>query len=85
MLKTSIIVLTYNELNLTKQCLESIWKHTDHNCIEIIVVDNGSHDGTRDYLKEMSSIKAIFNETNESFAKGCNRGFEVASGDNILF
>ncbi|WP_420000981.1 glycosyltransferase [Bacillus subtilis] len=83
--KTSIIVLTYNQLALTKQCLESIWKHTNNDCIEVIVIDNGSHDGTRDYLKQITSIKAIFNKTNEGFAKACNQGLEVASGDNILF
>ncbi|MCG3229187.1 glycosyltransferase [Bacillus subtilis] len=85
MVKTSIIVLTYNQLALTKQCLESIWKHTNNDCIEVIVIDNGSHDGTRDYLKQITSIKAIFNKTNEGFAKVCNQGLEVASGDNILF
>ncbi|MEC2332492.1 glycosyltransferase [Bacillus subtilis] len=84
-MKTSIIVLTYNQLALTKQCLESIWKHTNNDCIEVIVIDNGSHDGTRDYLKQITSIKAIFNTTNEGFAKACNQGLEVASGDNILF
>ncbi|MCI3986673.1 glycosyltransferase [Bacillus vallismortis] len=85
MVKTSIIVLTYNQLAVTKQCLESIWKHTKKDCIEVIVIDNGSHDGTRDYLKQTSSIKAIFNKTNEGFAKACNQGFEAASGDPILF
>ncbi|MCY8701160.1 glycosyltransferase family 2 protein, partial [Bacillus spizizenii] len=85
MVKTSIIVLTYNQLALTKQCLESIWKHTNNDCIEIIVVDNGSHDGTRDYLKQISSIRTIFNKTNEGFAKACNQGLEAASGDSILF
>ncbi|WP_440671537.1 glycosyltransferase [Bacillus subtilis] len=85
MVKTSIIVLTYNQLALTKQCLESIWKHTNNDCIEVIVIDNGSHDGTRDYLKQITSIKAIFNKMNEGFAKACNQGLEVASGDNILF
>ncbi|AOL29033.1 polypeptide N-acetylgalactosaminyltransferase [Bacillus sp. FJAT-14266] len=85
MVKTSIIVLTYNQLALTKQCLESIWKHTNNDCIEVIVIDNGSHDGTRDYLKQITLIKAIFNKTNEGFAKACNQGLEVASGDNILF
>ncbi|MCM3008362.1 Putative glycosyltransferase EpsH [Bacillus subtilis] len=84
-MKTSIIVLTYNQLALTKQCLESIWKHTNNDCIEVIVIDNGSHDGTRDYLKQITLIKAIFNKTNEGFAKACNQGLEVASGDNILF
>lgn len=85
MVKTSIIVLTYNQLALTKQCLESIWTHTDDDCIEVIVVDNGSHDGTQDYLKQIPSIKTIFNETNKGFAKACNQGLEAASGDNVLF
>ncbi|MCO4850558.1 glycosyltransferase [Bacillus vallismortis] len=85
MVKTSIIVLTYNQLALTKQCLESIWRNTKNDCIEVIVVDNGSHDGTRDYLKQISSIKTIFNKTNKGFAKACNQGFEAASGDHILF
>ncbi len=65
--------------------MESIWKHTNNDCIEVIVIDNGSHDGTRDYLKQITSIKAIFNKMNEGFAKACNQGLEVASGDNILF
>ncbi|WP_336820139.1 glycosyltransferase [Bacillus subtilis] len=85
MMKTSIIILTYNQLVLTKQCLKSIWKHTNSDCIEIIVVDNGSSDGTCDYLKHLSSIKVIFNKTNKGFAKACNQGLEVATGDNILF
>ncbi|MDU0154488.1 glycosyltransferase [Bacillus cabrialesii] len=85
MMKTSIIILTYNQLVLTKQCLKSIWKHTNSDCIEIIVVDNGSSDGTCDYLKQISSIKVIFNETNKGFAKACNQGLEIATGDNILF
>ncbi|WP_430792512.1 glycosyltransferase [Bacillus subtilis] len=85
MVKTSIIILTYNQLVLTKQCLKSIWKHTNSDCIEIIVVDNGSSDGTCDYLKQISSIKVIFNKTNKGFAKACNQGLEVATGDNILF
>ncbi|YCI41461.1 hypothetical protein M1D95_17140 [Bacillus sp. PK3-130] len=63
-MKTSFIVLTYNQLALTKQCLESRWTHTDDDCIEGIVVDN------------RLSIKTIFNETNEGFAKACNQGLE---------
>ncbi|MDG3075608.1 glycosyltransferase [Bacillus halotolerans] len=69
MVKTSLIVLTYNQLALTKQCLESIWTHTDDDCIEVNVVDNGSHDGTQDYLKQIPSIKTIFNETKKGLRK----------------
>lgn len=84
-MKTSIIVLTYNQLALTKQCLESIWKHTNNDCIEVIVIDNGSHDGTRDYLKQITSIKAIFNKTNEGFAKACNQALKLPQGTIFFF
>ena len=40
--KTSIIILTYNELELTKKCLASIDQYTDKEEIELIIVDNGS-------------------------------------------
>lgn len=84
-MKTSIIILTYNELALTKQCLHSVQKHTDNNDIELIIVDNGSTDGTVDYLNNLSGVHTIFNEKNLGFAKGCNQGVEMATGENILF
>ncbi|WP_333474281.1 glycosyltransferase [Paenibacillus gyeongsangnamensis] len=83
-MKTSIIILTCNQLELTKRCLGSIRKHTpeDH---ELIVVDNASSDGTAEYLKELSDITAVFNDENLGFAKGCNQGVGLSTGDNILF
>lgn len=84
-LKTSIVILTYNELPLTKQCLASINNYTEQKDIEIIVVDNGSNDGTIDYLKSIPSLKIILNEKNLGFAKGCNQGLDIATGDQVLF
>ncbi|MCP6682275.1 glycosyltransferase [Bacillus nakamurai] len=83
--KTSIIILTYNELELTKKCLASIDKYTDQEEIELIIVDNGSSDGTKDYLSKLPDAKVILNEKNLGFAKGCNQGIEAAAGDNLLF
>ncbi|WP_430742472.1 glycosyltransferase [Bacillus atrophaeus] len=83
--KTSIIILTYNELVLTKKCLASIEKHTQEEDIELIIVDNGSTDGTREYLAGLSSVRTILNGENLGFAKGCNQGIEAAKGDNLLF
>jgi O-antigen biosynthesis protein len=84
-LKTSIVILTYNQLDLTKKCFDSIFKHTNMDDIEMIIVDNGSTDGTREYLKGFPFIKTVLNEKNLGFAKGCNQGAEIASGDNVLF
>jgi len=46
----SIIILTYNQLEYTKKCIESIFEHTKEP-FELIVVDNGSTDGTVEYLE----------------------------------
>ena len=52
--KTSIIILTYNNLAYNHICIDSIRKYTKENTYEIIVVDNNSTDGTRQWLKERS-------------------------------
>lgn len=64
MRKTSIIILIYNNLSLTKDCIESIFKYTEKDSYEIIVVDNASTDDTVAYLKEQKDIKTIFNSEN---------------------
>jgi len=83
-MKTSIIILTLNKSDLTKSCIESIRKLTKEP-YEIIVVDNGSTDDTVEYLKNQNEIRAIYNDQNAGFAKGCNQGATIATGDNLLF
>ena len=81
---TSIIILTYNKLEYTKMCIQSIRDFTNKDDYEIIVVDNNSQDNTVEWLKEQSDLKVIFNNENLGFPKGCNQGIEIAKGDNIL-
>lgn len=83
-MKTSIILLTHNQIDYTKKCIESIRNHT-HLDYEIIVVDNGSEDNTVAYLSEQNDITVIENKENEGFAKGNNQGVEKATGETILF
>jgi O-antigen biosynthesis protein len=83
-MKTSIIILTHNQLDYTKQCIESIAKYTKEGSYEIIIVDNHSTDGTVEWLKQQNNIKVIFNNENLGFPKGCNQGIEIATGENIL-
>ncbi|MBI5849282.1 MAG: glycosyltransferase [Nitrospirae bacterium] len=84
---TSIVILTFNQLEYTKKCLKSIRKHTPEPH-EIIFVDNGSTDGTVKWLgrlvKENKKYVLIQNETNLGFAKGCNQGIEASKGEYIL-
>ena len=85
--RTSIVILTSNRLDYTKKCIESIRMHTPEP-YEIIFVDNGSNDGTvewlRNLVKETSGLKLIENEKDLGLSKGCNQGIKAASGDYIL-
>jgi GT2 family glycosyltransferase/glycosyltransferase involved in cell wall biosynthesis len=87
--KISIIVLTYDNLNLTKGCLESIIKNTALPDYELIIVDNGSKKDTVDYLKTFASetpnVVLQLNEKNLGFAAANNQGFRISKGDYILF
>ncbi|MFH1624466.1 MAG: glycosyltransferase, partial [Pseudomonadota bacterium] len=87
---TSVIIPTYNELEYTKRCLESLKRFTKGR-YELIFVDNGSTDGTVEYLRSVISnpsptigYKLICNTENLGFARGCNQGIEAASGDYVL-
>lgn len=83
----SIVVLTLNQLAYTQQCLESIFAYSTVP-FELIVVDNGSTDGTRAYLRRLaeqdSRVKLMFNDHNTGFAHGCNQGIAMAEGEVIV-
>ncbi len=81
---TSIIILTYNNLEYSKLCIESIRKYTKRGSCEIIVVDNNSTDNTVKWLKQQNDIKLILNKENLGFPKGCNQGIEIAEKDNDI-
>ncbi|MCT4508405.1 MAG: glycosyltransferase family 2 protein [Tepidibacter sp.] len=83
-MKTSIIILTYNNLYYSKLCIKSIREYTKKGTYEIIVVDNNSTDGTVEWLKNQDDLEVIFNNENKGFPKGCNQGIDIAKGDNIL-
>lgn len=82
--KVSIIILTYNNLDYSKKCLDSIRKYTRKDSYEIIVVDNMSTDGTREWLAQQKDIKKVFNNENVGFPKGCNIGIKVSESNNDI-
>ena len=89
MCKISLITLCYNQLeNATKPMLESLYKFSDLQIFELIIVNNGSTDGTKEFLDEFSSkqknAKVIHNKENFGFAKGMNEGLKAAKGDFIF-
>ena len=72
--KVSIIMVTYNQLDYTKVCVQSIRENVAAGTYEMIVVDNQSEDGTRAWLKEQPDMKCVFNEENRGFPTACNQG-----------
>lgn len=85
-LKYSIIIVSYNTVGMLSRCIESVYKHTEN--FEIIVVDNGSTDGSAGYLREMmlskENFKAIFNDDNKNFGPANNQGLHLAEGEVIV-
>lgn len=84
MKKTSIIIITYNHLAYTKDCIESIYQYTEEGTYEIIIIDNFSTDGTREWLASQDNLKIIFNDENLGFPKACNQGIQIASKENDI-
>lgn len=86
--KVSVVVLTYNNLNLTKNCLYSIYKYSNYSNLEVIVVDNFSTDSTRAWLSEFAqtknNFKLILNDKNSGFSAGNNIGIKQASGEYVV-
>lgn len=83
-IRLSIVFLNYNRLSETRQTvsqLSSLLKERPD--IEIIAVDNGSEDGTADFLAQQKNLTFIETGKNLGIA-GYNQGFEQARGDYIL-
>jgi hypothetical protein len=85
--KISVIILNWNRLNDTLECLGSV-KQIDYPNYEILVVDNGSTDGSAEAVaRSYPEIGLIKNESNLGYASGNNRGIEKAleSGCDYVF
>ena len=80
---TSIVLVTFNQLDYTRLCLESVVAHT-HTPFELVCVDNGSTDGTVDYLRTLEGATVIANPDNRGFPRAANQGIRAARGDQIL-
>ena len=74
----TIIILTWNGLAYTKRCIETLITFTRHPQYAIIVADNGSTDGTIEYLRSHDAVTLVTNGKNLGFAKGNNRAIAAA-------
>lgn len=80
----SIIIVNYNTRELVQNCIDSIIEKTNGVEYEIIVVDNNSHDDSKEYLEKDSRITYIYSNVNLGFGRANNKGLEIIQGRNIL-
>ncbi len=86
--RCAIIIPVFNNLELTRDCLDSIQRHTEPGSYEIIVTDNGSTDGTGQFLQEQAAqgkVRPIFNAANLGFARASNQGARAFTGEFLIF
>jgi len=79
----SVIVPTFNRFKLLKETIESLKSTGENN--EIIVVDDGSTDGTVEFIKKVLPGVLLIEQANQGPGAARNRGIEAASGEVIAF
>ena len=81
----SVVVLAYNHLECTRECIESVFRYTQGIDYELIAVDNGSSDGTGEYLDSLGNVKKVAFPENIGVCTALNRGFAAARGEFIMY
>jgi glycosyltransferase involved in cell wall biosynthesis len=83
-MKFSVIIPTYNRLDFLKQAIGSVLAQT-YTDYEIIIVDDGSTDGTKDYLLSLASHVKVLRQANRGPGAARNLGAERAAGRYLAF
>lgn len=84
--RVSIIIVSYNNLELTRACVASVLHNSMHPNIEVIVVDNASADGSAEMLEGLrhDGVQVILNGHNAGFAAANNQGLREATGTFLV-
>jgi GT2 family glycosyltransferase len=81
----SVLILSWNTRALTLECLDSLPRSVDDGLsYEVIVVENGSRDGSAEALERRSDIELVRNGENRGYAAAVNQAYARASGDLVL-
>ncbi len=80
-------IVNYNTKRELKKCIESIRKTPPKCSYQIIIVDNNSKDGSKEFLKQIKqkNIKCILNKKNRGFGAACNQIAKMQNSHYILF
>lgn len=81
--RVSVVIVSWNTRELLRACLESLAAGGDE--LEVIVVDNGSADGSDAMVRErFPAVRLVVNETNRGFGKAVNQGFAASRAEYVL-
>lgn len=81
----SVIIVSYNTKNLTRNCLKSLFKQTSTIDYEVFIIDNNSQDGSTLMIEEeFPEVKLIKNKTNLGFGKANNQGIELSKSKYVF-
>lgn len=85
-MEITILIVSYKTRLLLGHCLRGIYEHPPKVSFEVIVVDNGSADGTVEMIKEkFPKVRLIALPNNLGYSAGSNKGIEAAEGRFIFF
>lgn len=88
-LDLSIIIVSYNTRDILIDCIKSVIKNTKDVGYEIIVVDNGSKDGSSEGIREIAKkypqVGLVDAKSNIGFGRANNLGAKKATGEHLLF
>lgn len=81
----SVIVVNWNTKDMTLACLESLYRETRDTSFEVLLIDNGSHDGSADAIAaQFPQVRLLRESLNHGFAKANNIAAEQALGRKLL-
>ena len=81
----SIVLVGWNNKAYLEPCLESLYNGNLKSSFDVVVVDNGSTDGSQDMLQEkFPEVMLIQNQKNEGLGKASNQGIEATKGKYVL-
>jgi len=79
----SIVIVAHNQLEYTRMCVESLSRCTRYP-YKLVLVDNGSTDGTEQYFRSLEGAVVIREEENVGFPRGANAGIKAADGHYVV-
>lgn len=85
-MRVTVVVVTWNGLELTRRCLESLRAQqvADGTELQLVVVDNGSSDGTVAALRDDPDLRLIALPENRGFGGGVNAALRATTGDVVV-